>query len=568
MTPPSAAIDGALVPAPRRILAALTLFAFLPFAFAELFWDDFLVIRPDGPIASLSTLTIAFFGRCVLFSEEYVYPYYRPMIDSLFVLEYAVAGTHPFLYHLTNFLLHLANTLLLFGLLRRFLAERPAGEACAFLGTALFAFHPIQVESVLWPAARPAVLCTFFLLAGIRAALSSIEGKTAGGVWGGGAGALALFVASLLSKEISIAAPPCLALLLLAGPARRARVVVLLACSMVILTTYLVMNAAIGSSAGGLSTKGPLGLAEPVARMLGFYGYQYLMPLSLYPNYAPQVTQGALPLLGGIALLLGGAAIMIWALLKRTFFAASMFAAAVFLLGGAALPLLGGQVKAADRYVYQALIGLAFLGASAAARFPSWMTRVPPRVIVLGVPLLLAGLSLRQSAVWLNGDSVWSWTVEKDPTNLIGNYYLGMSHEQNGNLDAAIEAFKAAAFETPEETELFRFYGAMSYGRLNMFAGNFAEARRGLALAMEHPRVAPSATVWMAITALREGDKKRAREWVDRFQDTGRERGETYENLARLEHALGGDAAKVQAWIQRAAERGRTVDPASFTSEE
>src|SRR5262249_30682206 len=74
-------------------------------------------------------------------------------------------GLDPWCYHLSNLLLHLANTLLLFVLLR-WLTN---ATWRSFLVAALFALHPLHVQSVAWVSERKDVLSTFFGLLALLA---------------------------------------------------------------------------------------------------------------------------------------------------------------------------------------------------------------------------------------------------------------------------------------------------------------------------------------------------------------------------------------------------------------
>ena len=93
------------------------------------------------------------------------YANWHPLTWLSLMLDYQLFGLNPFGFHLTNLLLHIFNTLLLFLVLSRMtgMAWRSGFVA------ALFAIHPLHIQSVAWIAERKDVLSTFFLLLTILA---------------------------------------------------------------------------------------------------------------------------------------------------------------------------------------------------------------------------------------------------------------------------------------------------------------------------------------------------------------------------------------------------------------
>ncbi|MCL6520102.1 MAG: tetratricopeptide repeat protein [Armatimonadetes bacterium] len=83
---------------------------------------------------------------------------WQPLTWLSFMLDHELYGLKPAGYHLTNLLLHIANTLLLFGVLKQMTGS---AERSAFVA-GLFALHPLRVESVAWVAERKDVLSSFF----------------------------------------------------------------------------------------------------------------------------------------------------------------------------------------------------------------------------------------------------------------------------------------------------------------------------------------------------------------------------------------------------------------------
>ena len=90
---------------------------------------------------------------------------WHPLTWLSHMADYQLFGPNPRGHHLTNLVFHLANTLLLFGLLRRTTGALWPSAMVA----ALFAWHPAHVESVAWVAERKDLLCTFFFLLALSA---------------------------------------------------------------------------------------------------------------------------------------------------------------------------------------------------------------------------------------------------------------------------------------------------------------------------------------------------------------------------------------------------------------
>lgn len=152
--------------------------------------------------------------------------YWIPVTWLSLMLDHQIGGLSPVTFHVTNLLLHLANAAVLFLFLRRAAGGvwRPA------LAAALFALHPLRVESVAWVTERKDVLSGLFALLALwvyvgprrandlAAELPGEERRPSAGRLAGVAG---LMVLSLWSKPMLITLP-CVLLLLDAWPLRRA----------------------------------------------------------------------------------------------------------------------------------------------------------------------------------------------------------------------------------------------------------------------------------------------------------------------------------------------------------
>ena len=129
--------------------------------------------------------------------------HYWPIVYSTFWLEHKLWGFHAAGYHAVNLLLHAVNALLVWRLLLR--VKVPG----AWLAGALFAVHPVHVESVAWIIERKDLLSTLFYLWAVHAWLRYTETLAVRRL----ALCLALFTAAMLSKSVAVTLPAALLLL-------------------------------------------------------------------------------------------------------------------------------------------------------------------------------------------------------------------------------------------------------------------------------------------------------------------------------------------------------------------
>ena len=116
-------------------------------------FDDNVYVTENSHIQSGFTLD----GFCWAFSTKY-FDLWTPLVYLSYMFDYQLFGFNAGGYHWTNVIIHIFNTILLFFLFRNLTG---AVWRSAFVA-ALFAIHPINVESVVWIAERKNVLSTFF----------------------------------------------------------------------------------------------------------------------------------------------------------------------------------------------------------------------------------------------------------------------------------------------------------------------------------------------------------------------------------------------------------------------
>ena len=181
-------------------LILATLLAYLPVWHAGFIWDD------DFYVTNNPLLTASDGLRRIWFSFDSPSQYF-PLTYTTFYFEHAFWGFNPAGYHVINVLLHAANALLAWRLLARL---RVPG---AWLAAALFALHPVQVESVAWITERKNVLMGLFFLLSLLAWTKFLD-PSAKQPWRSYGLALLLYALALAAKTTACTSPAALLLIL------------------------------------------------------------------------------------------------------------------------------------------------------------------------------------------------------------------------------------------------------------------------------------------------------------------------------------------------------------------
>ena len=382
------------------------------------------------------------------------------MVDGqLFALH---AGGH----HVTNVALHVINTLLLFALLQLTTGRVWAGAFTA----ALFALHPLHVESVAWISERKDVLSTLFAFLSIWAYVKYARGGHVGLYL-----LCVVFLAVGLMTKPMLVTMPCVFLLLdywplyrMAGrraPAADARWVcrgrsagflllekvpffVLAAASSVM--TYLIQRRG-GSVAPGDAVQIKLRLANAVMAYVRYLGKTIwpsdLMVLYLHPN-VPGGTPWTIWQVTGATVLLTAVTVLTIMALRRHLIVGWLW----FL--GTLVPVIGviqaGNQAMADRYTYLPLIGvfimIAFTGAQIITRWGHRRHMI--RFVMATVAVLIVAASiicaLVQTRYWRNSMTLFRHAVEVEPRNPIMLVRLGRALQMRGAERQASDYFRRA----------------------------------------------------------------------------------------------------------------------------
>src|SRR5204863_8480685 len=182
------------------VLIAVTIFAYRPAWHGGFLWDD------DAYIINNELLTAPDGWQRIWFSLDSPSQYF-PFTYSTFRIEHALWGLNTTGYHWVNLLLHIGNALLVWAVLARL---RVPG---AWLAAAIFALHPVQVESVAWITERKNVLMGVFFLLMLIAWVAFLDEKTKR-PWLYYGLALILYLLALSAKTTACTLPVALFLIL------------------------------------------------------------------------------------------------------------------------------------------------------------------------------------------------------------------------------------------------------------------------------------------------------------------------------------------------------------------
>lgn len=186
-------------------IVALTVAAYFPALSAGFIWDDDLYVT-NNPILRDPH------GLGTVWTSPTKTPQFYPLVFTVFWCEYRLWGLNPLGYHAVNVMLHAANAIVLWVGLRRLGARWP------WLVVALFAVHPVHVESVAWITELKNVLSGFFYLLSFLAyaAFDSLGSSAppARRRWGLYAVSLVLFGLALSAKTVVCSLPAAIVLIM------------------------------------------------------------------------------------------------------------------------------------------------------------------------------------------------------------------------------------------------------------------------------------------------------------------------------------------------------------------
>jgi len=378
-----------------------------------------------------------------------------PLTRLSHMLDYALFGLNPHWHHGVNILFHALASVMLYGFLRQATYRNTTDQRwpAAFVA-AVFALHPLHVESVAWISERKDVLCAFFWFSALWAWVRYTQRPSPGRYLL----SLALAAAGLMSKPMIVTLPlllPVLDLWPLRRPFSRSSFLRQLPFWALSLTASILTLLA---QRGVVRTLHQFSLADRLENAVVtvfIYLGKTVWPVGLslpYPwhRYSPLLALGAAFALIAISLLL------LSLRRDRPYLAAGWFWFLITLIPVIGLVQVGAQAGA-DRYMYVPMVGLLIMAAWGADEILRNLSlRLPwakPAAAFLAAALcfLFAQLTWAQQQYWEDAPTLFRHAVAVDDQNYLGWYHLGSMATDRAT---RYECFRIASQIRPDLSDL------------------------------------------------------------------------------------------------------------------
>ncbi len=376
---------------------------------------------------------------------------FAPLNIGLFLGEYTLWGLNPGGYHATNLVLHAINAVLVFALMK----QLTKNSWTAWIVAALFAVHPLQIESVAWVSSQKTLLSSMFmLLCGLCYLRPQRTGRDE--AWG-----LLWLALGLLSKASVVVVPPIVVAYdvlvsrkSFSAAAGRQAVPVFLC----VLLTYITMSAqfTVGGGLRGHLELNKLQIIGVDATLMCRYLAMLAVPRGLCVFYDPPF-RGIAPQIAASLLAWGGLTAFLW--VKREKYPQLAFALATWLwLLFPVMNFFPITTLMNDRYMYLPCLVVFTVVALACSRCGAWLTgngeaspltRVVSIATTATLSIAIVGAYLMASMnylpVWRNPLTLWEHARQQTPSLPIVHIQWADALYRSGDVPGALAALEVAA---------------------------------------------------------------------------------------------------------------------------
>jgi len=444
------------------LLAVITFIAFEPILHNSFIsFDDDIYIYENSHITSGLTVENIIWAFKNIHANNY-----HPVTTLSHMLDCELYRINTAGHHFTSLLFHIANTMLLFVVLSR-MTKRV--WASAFVA-ALFAIHPLHVESVAWASERKDVLSTFFWLLTMLAYVRYVKKMQTAPLLSRLCNSyylltLLFFALGLMSKPMTVTLPFVL-LLLDYWPMERFGKV---RTGKLILEKipFLILSAALSIVTLGVQSK--MGIVKSISNyplqwrienaLVSYVIYigKMIWPVNLaifYPH--PKGNIPSWQIAGAIFVLVIITLIALWKLRQRPYVAVGWF---WFL--GTLVPVIGifqvGLQSRADRYTYIPYIGLFIIIAWGIADLSARL-RYRKMILSVSAGILLSALCVKtyiQTIYWHDNISLYTHAIKAVENNSWAHHFLGKTLAMQKEFEEAIIQFKETLRIDPENATVY-----------------------------------------------------------------------------------------------------------------
>jgi len=421
-------------------------------------WDDDVYLTDNSYVRNVSADNLK-----MLVFHNVTHNYYHPITMLSLATNYHFSKLAPMAYYLTNTILHVLNTCLVFLLIMMLLhsmEEKGYGvmqgkEWMAALAALLFGVHPMHIESVAWLAERKDLLYAFFYFLGLMAYVRYAKEQKAKWM----IAVVILYACSLLSKPMAVVFPLSLLAIdiLLKREIKFKLVWEKLPLFILSVVAGLLMFNGLKHH-GIINTNSSFTLIQRM--LIPFYGFvtyiaKAFVPANLCSFYPyPQLTSaGNLPTVFYFMPLLApciiGVPVYFAHRAGEFFFRLVVFGLAFFIFNIVfVLQFVGsGPTMMSERYTYVSYFGIFFIVIYLAQML--WAKTPSFKPVIMGLCglwiCILGFICYKRTAVWQNTETLWNDVIKKYPDRIELAYNsLGSYYRDKGNIDVAAGYYQKA----------------------------------------------------------------------------------------------------------------------------